>query len=178
MVIWNFISSIINTMKKSILIPFIIFGNICFAQFTLPALPYSFEALEPNFDKETMQIHHDKHHDAYINQLNKQVESNPALKNKTVEDICKNISKYNMLTRNNAGGHYNHSLFWTILSPTGSLPTGTLMEDINKSFGSFDSFKSQFSDSAKTRFGSGWAWLIVDAKGKLKISSTDRKSVV
>ncbi len=159
-------------MKKSILIPFIIFGNFCFGQFTVPALPYSYEALEPNFDKETMQIHHDKHHDAYVTQLNKQVDANPALKNKNVEDICKNVSKYNTQTRNNAGGHYNHSLFWTILSPTSTLPSGMLMEEINKTFGSFDSFKTQFSDSAKTRFGSGWAWLIIDGKGKLKISST------
>ena len=160
-------------MKKSILLLLtLILSNVSFAQFTVPALPYSFEALEPNFDKETMQIHHDKHHDAYVTQLNKQVDANPALKNKTVEEICRNVSKYNTLTRNNAGGHFNHSLFWTILRSTSTLPSGLLMEDINKTFGSFDSFKTQFSDSAKTRFGSGWAWLIVDGKGKLKISST------
>ena len=160
-------------MKKVLTLSFIIcVSQICFGQFTLPALPYSFEALEPHFDKETMQIHHDKHHDAYVNQLNKQVDANAGLKNKSVEGICKNISKYNSLTRNNAGGHYNHSLFWTILSPKSTLPSGSLMEDIIKTFGSFDTFKSQFSDSAKTRFGSGWAWLIVDGKGKLKITST------
>ena len=160
-------------MKNSILIVLAFLGsNFCFGQFTVPALPYAYEALEPHFDKETMKIHHDKHHDSYVTQLNKLVDSNPNLKGKTLEEICKNISKFNTATRNNAGGHFNHSLFWTELSPVSALPSGALMEDINKTFGTFDIFKTLFTDSAKTRFGSGWAWLIVDTKGKLKITST------
>lgn len=162
-----------NTMKKVILSAFaLLVGQFAMAQFTLPALPYSYEALEPHIDKETMQIHHDKHHDTYVKTLNTQVEATPELKGKTVEEILKHISKYKTVVRNNAGGHYNHSLFWTILSPQAGSPSAALLEDINSTFGSLDAFKAKFNDSAKTRFGSGWAWLIVDSQGKLKISST------
>ncbi|MBO9700125.1 MAG: superoxide dismutase [Sporocytophaga sp.] len=160
-------------MKKILLSVLVLFvSTLTFAQFTLPALPYAYEALEPSFDTQTMQIHHDKHHDAYVKNLNKEVTANPSLNGKTIEDICKNVSKYNTAVRNNGGGHYNHSLFWTVLSPKGGAPAGALSEDINKTFGSFDNFKAQFSDSAKTRFGSGWAWLIVGQDGKLKITTT------
>ncbi len=160
-------------MKKIILLAsWILIGKVSMAQFTVPPLPYAYDALEPSIDKETMQIHHDKHHDAYVKELNKQVEATPALKGLTVEEICKNVSKYKTVVKNNAGGHYNHSLFWTILSPQGGAPAGALLEDLNTTFGSMESFKSKFSDSAKTRFGSGWAWLIVDPQGKLKICST------
>jgi len=145
---------------------------ISFAQFTLPPLPYAYDALEPYFDKQTMEIHHDKHHDAYVKNLNKEVAANSALAGKSIEDICKNISKYNTATRNNGGGHYNHSMFWTILAPKGTELSGPLLDDIIKTYGSFDNFKSQFSDTAKSRFGSGWAWLIVGEDGKLKITSS------
>jgi Fe-Mn family superoxide dismutase len=160
-------------MKKAIsMMVSLLVGTLSLAQFTVPALPYAYDALEPSIDKETMQIHHDKHHEAYVKELNKQVEATPELKGLSVEDICKNAGKYKTVVRNNAGGHYNHSLFWTILAPQGGAPTGPLFEDITKTFGSMESFKAKFSDSAKTRFGSGWAWLIVDPLGKLKICST------
>ena len=143
-----------------------------FGQFTLPPLPYGYDALEPYFDKQTMEIHHDKHHDAYVKNLNKEVSANIALTGKSIEEICKNISKYNVATRNNGGGHYNHSMFWTILAPKPTELKGVLLDDINKTYGSFDNFKNQFSDTAKSRFGSGWAWLIVGEDGQLKITST------
>jgi Fe-Mn family superoxide dismutase len=143
------------------------------AQFTVPALAYSYDALEPHIDKQTMEIHHDKHHAAYVKKLNEEVAANPALKDKSIEEIVKHASKYNKAVRDNGGGHYNHSLFWTVIGPDGHSLSGPLLEDINATFGSMDKFKAEFSDSAKTRFGSGWAWLIVDhATGKLKITTT------
>lgn len=160
-------------MKKTFLLTATLFITFYTqAQFTVPPLPYAYEALEPHIDKETMQIHHDKHHDTYVKNLNKEVVANGELKDKSVEDILKKVSKYNTAVRNNAGGHYNHSLFWTILSPQLSTPSSGLSDEITKAFGSLDAFKAKFSDSAKTRFGSGWAWLIVDAKGGLKITTT------
>lgn len=141
------------------------------AQFTVPALTYSVDALEPHIDKQTMEIHHDKHHAAYVEKLNKEVAANALLKDKSIEEIVTHVSKYNKAVRDNAGGHYNHSLFWTVLGPEGHTLSGPLLEDINATFGSFDQFKTAFSDSAKTRFGSGWAWLIVEG-GKLKITTT------
>lgn len=159
--------------KNSLVVLMLTFSSmVSFAQFTVPALPYSYEALEPYFDKQTMELHHDKHHVAYVTKLNVEVNANEALKGKSIEEILKQVKKYNQVVRNNAGGHYNHSLFWTILSPNGGAPTGALLEDINATFGSLDKFKAAFADSAKTRFGSGWAWLIVSPKGKLKISTT------
>lgn len=142
------------------------------AQFTVPALSYSLDALEPHIDKQTMEIHHDKHHAAYVDKLNKEVAANSLLKDKSIEEIVKHVGKYNKAVRDNAGGHYNHSLFWTVMGPEGHTLGGPLLEDINATFGSFDKFKTAFTDSAKTRFGSGWAWLIVDATGKLKITTT------
>ncbi|MEQ8304890.1 MAG: superoxide dismutase [Cyclobacteriaceae bacterium] len=140
--------------------------------FTLPNLPYDFDALEPHIDARTMEIHHGKHHNAYVTNLNKAVEGTDAEK-LSVEDICKNISKYPAAVRNNGGGHYNHSLFWTVMGPkAGGKPLGALADAINAAFGSFDEMKSQFGTAAATRFGSGWAWLIKDASGKLAITST------
>lgn len=139
--------------------------------FELPALPYATNALEPNIDQATMEIHHGKHHNAYVTNLNNAIKGTDA-ESLSIEDICKHISKYTPAIRNNGGGHYNHSLFWTILGPNaGGTPTGDLATAIDKAFGSFDSFKEQFAAAGVTRFGSGWAWLIV-ANSELKITST------
>src|SRR5438445_4744017 len=145
--------------------------------FTVPPLPYAFDALEPHIDKLTMEIHHDKHHGAYVTNLNKALESAPNLAGKTVEELLANncsIVPENIKTavRNNGGGHLNHSMFWTIMGPGGGgEPSGTIGEAIKSTFGSFATFKEQFSKAATTRFGSGWAWLSVD-KGKLIVEST------
>ncbi|MBK7856272.1 MAG: twin-arginine translocation signal domain-containing protein [Bacteroidetes bacterium] len=140
--------------------------------FSLPALPYKYEELEPHIDALTMQIHHSKHHQAYVDNLNK------ALKDvtttyKTIEEILKNISKHTAAVRNNGGGHYNHTLFWKLMKPNGGgTPTGSLSDAINTTFGDFEKMKQLFNDAAKSRFGSGWAWLIKNAEGKLEITST------
>jgi superoxide dismutase, Fe-Mn family len=140
--------------------------------FTLPALPYAFNALEPHIDARTMEIHHGKHHNTYVTNLNNAVAGTDAEK-LSIEEICKNISKYPVAVRNNGGGHYNHSLFWTILGPNaGGKPSGALADAINASFTSFDEFKTKFGAAATGRFGSGWAWLIKDGSGKLQITST------
>lgn len=140
--------------------------------FTLPALPYSFNALEPHIDARTMEIHHGKHHQAYITNLNNAIVNTDADK-MSIEDICKNISRYPMPVRNNGGGHYNHSLFWTLMKENGGgLPSGALADAINASFGSIDDFKTKFATAGTTRFGSGWAWLIVGSDKKLSITST------
>jgi len=140
--------------------------------FELPALPYASNALEPSIDKETMEIHHGKHHQAYVDNLNKAIEGTDA-ENLSLEDIIKNISKYSAAVRNNGGGHYNHSLFWTVLSANGgSAPSGELATAINETFGSFDELKKQLQDAGAKRFGSGWSWLIVDKSGNLQVTST------
>ena len=140
--------------------------------FTLPALPYAATALEPHIDAKTMEIHHGKHHNAYVTNLNTAIAGTDAEK-LSLEEINKNISKYPAAVRNNGGGHFNHSLFWTILGPNaGGAPTGALAEAINAAFGSFDEFKTKFAAAATGRFGSGWAWLIVDGSKKLQITST------
>ncbi len=140
--------------------------------FTLPALPYAFNALEPHIDARTMEIHHGKHHNAYVTNLNAAVAGKPE-ESLSIEEICKNISKYPAAVRNNGGGHYNHSLFWTVLGPNaGGAPTGALADAITAAFGTFDEFKTKFAAAGTTRFGSGWAWLIVGADGKLAITST------
>ncbi|TFF38451.1 superoxide dismutase [Mucilaginibacter psychrotolerans] len=140
--------------------------------FTLPALSYATDALEPHIDKLTMEIHHGKHHNAYVTNLNKALEGKPEA-DAHIEDIIKNISKYPAAVRNNGGGHYNHSLFWTLLSPNGGgEPTGALAAAIASTFGTFADFKTKLSDAGATRFGSGWAWLIVTADKKLAITST------
>lgn len=138
--------------------------------YTLPALPYEFNALEPHIDAQTMEIHHDKHHQAYVTNLNKAVEGTDAA-NLSLDDLMKNISKYPAGVRNNGGGHYNHSLFWTVLSPKAAQPSGKLAEAINATFGSLDALKEQINSAGATRFGSGWAWLIVK-DGKLAVTST------
>lgn len=140
------------------------------AQFKLDPLPYAFDALEPAIDKETMQIHHDKHHAAYVNNLNAAVKGT-ALENQTLEQIFKKVSKVSAAVRNNAGGHYNHSLFWQIMTPNSTGPSPEFEKVLDKAFGSFDNFKKTFADSAAKRFGSGWAWLI-SQNGKLAISTT------
>src|SRR5690606_11476781 len=140
--------------------------------FELPALPYAADALEPHIDKETMEIHHGRHHKAYVDNLNKAIEGTDAA-NLSLEDINKNISKYSAAVRNNGGGHYNHSLFWTVLSPDGGgEPTGELADAINEAFGSFDELKNQLKAAGASRFGSGWSWLIVNGSGKLEVTST------
>lgn len=139
--------------------------------FTLPKLPYDYKALEPHIDAMTMEIHHTKHHQAYVNNLNNAIAGKPE-ENMSIEDICKNISKYPMAVRNNGGGHFNHSLFWTIMKPNGGgEPTGKLADAINAAFGSFADFKTKFAEAGATRFGSGWAWLCVSG-GKLAVCST------
>ena len=139
--------------------------------FELPKLTYAYNALEPHIDARTMEIHHSKHHQAYVTNLNNAIAGKPEEK-MSIEDICKNISKQPMPVRNNGGGHYNHSLFWTIMKPNGGgEPTGELADAIKSAFGSFADFKTQFGTAGTTRFGSGWAWLSI-AGGKLVVSST------
>jgi superoxide dismutase, Fe-Mn family len=140
--------------------------------FELPKLPYEYNALEPHIDARTMEIHHSKHHQAYVTNLNNAIAGSDAEK-LSIEDICRNISKYPAAVRNNGGGHYNHSLFWTVMGKgKGGVPTGAVAEAINAAFGSFDTFKTQFSNAGATRFGSGWAWLVVGADKKLAVCST------
>lgn len=140
--------------------------------FTLPPLPYAANALEPHIDSRTMEIHHGKHHNAYVTNLNSAIAGKPE-ENLSIEDICRNISKHPVAVRNNGGGHYNHSLFWTIMGPNaGGNPTGALADAINAAFGNLADFKTKFAAAGVGRFGSGWAWLIKDADGKLVISST------
>lgn len=138
--------------------------------FKLPDLPYGFDALEPHVDKKTMEIHHGKHHAAYVNNLNGAIEGT-SLEGQSLNDILKNISKHSPAVRNNGGGHYNHDLFWKILSPKGGSPQGALADAINSTFGSFEKFKEEFAKAGTTRFGSGWAWLVVN-NGKLQVGST------
>lgn len=139
--------------------------------FELPALPYASDALEPHFDKMTMEIHHGKHHAAYTSKLNAAIEGT-ALEDATIEDILKQVATAGAGVQNNGGGFYNHCLFWEILSPNGGgEPTGELAEAITAAFGSFEELKTKFNDAAATRFGSGWAWLCVK-NGKLEVCST------
>ncbi len=139
--------------------------------FTLPNLPYAFNALEPHIDARTMEIHHGKHHAAYVNNLNAAVQGTE-WENKSLEEILANISTLSPAVRNNGGGHWNHSMFWEIMAPNaGGQPSGSLADAINGTFESFDKFKEEFSKAAATRFGSGWAWLVV-SNGKLVVTST------
>ena len=140
--------------------------------FQLPDLPYNFDALEPHIDSKTMQIHHSKHHAGYTTKLNAAI-AGTDLEGKTIEDILKNLDMNNTAVRNNGGGYFNHCLFWTVMGPNcGGEPEGALAGAIEKSFGSFDGFKSKFAAAAATRFGSGWAWLCVDSDGGLEVCST------
>lgn len=140
--------------------------------FVLDPLPYPSDSLEPNIDKQTMEIHHDKHHNAYVTNLNNAI-SGTEMENKSIEDLLATVSKAPVAVRNNGGGHYNHTLFWNTISGNGGgEPTGTLAEAITEKFGSFAAFKEEFSKAATTRFGSGWAWLIVTSEGDLAVTST------
>lgn len=145
--------------------------------FELPALKFGFDALEPAIDARTMEIHHDKHHAAYVNNLNKALESAPQFFGQPIEKILREINNVpesiRTAVRNNGGGHTNHTLFWEILTPGGKkAPTGTLLSELDKIFGSLDTFMEKFTVAATTRFGSGWAWLVVDKEKKLQVYST------
>jgi superoxide dismutase, Fe-Mn family len=144
--------------------------------YELPQLPYAYDALEPHIDKETMNIHHTKHHNTYITNVNNALAGNEELASKSVEELVSNLDAVpediRTAVRNNGGGHANHSLFWTILSPNGGgEPTGEIAEALTSKFGSFDAFKDEFTKAATTRFGSGWAWLVVN-NGELEVTST------
>ena len=140
--------------------------------FTLPALPYAFDALEPHIDTQTMQIHHGKHHQAYVDNLNKAIAGTPN-ENKSLEELIENAGSISPAVRNNGGGHWNHTFFWYSLSANaGGAPSGKLADAINKAFGSFDEFKTKFAAAGLGRFGSGWVWLIVKPDGNLDITST------
>ena len=145
--------------------------------FTLPDLPYPFDALEPHIDAKTMEIHHDKHHGTYVTRLNAALEKAPAFQNKPIEEILRSLDKIPKevqgAVRNHGGGHYNHTLFWKMLAPrAGGKPSGDLGKAIDKKFGSFEAFKEQFTASATNLFGSGWAWLVVDPSGDLSVTTT------
>ncbi|WP_208585521.1 superoxide dismutase [Gracilibacillus suaedae] len=148
------------------------------ANFTLPELGYAFDALEPHIDQKTMEIHHGKHHQTYVTKLNAALEGQDALANKSLEELLADLDSVpeNIRTavRNNGGGHFNHTLFWEVIAPGSKAdkPEGELAKAIDEAFGSFDQFKEQFSNAAATRFGSGWAWLVVNADGKLEVTST------
>lgn len=140
--------------------------------FVLPALPYATDALEPHIDKMTMEIHHGKHHQAYVDNLNKAL-AGTGSENISLEELMKSISKFPMAVRNNGGGHYNHTLYWSIMSPNGGgAPSGELAKAMDAAFGSFDEFKKKFAEAGTTRFGSGWAWLCVKADGSLCVCSS------
>jgi superoxide dismutase, Fe-Mn family len=151
-------------------------SSVTQAKHSVPPLPYEYNALEPHIDEQTMRIHHDKHHAAYVNNLNAALEKHPELQNRSAEDLIKNINgvpdDIRTAVRNNGGGHVNHTMFWEIMGPgKGGVPGGAVGDAIKAAFGSFETFKTQFADAAVKRFGSGWAWLI-DAGGKLTIEST------
>jgi superoxide dismutase, Fe-Mn family len=145
--------------------------------FELPPLPYDYSALEPYIDTQTMQIHHDKHHQTYVTNVNNALQGHDQLASMSVDDLLRNINQVpesiRTAVRNNAGGHSNHSMFWNIMKPNGGgEPTGDLSSAIQQAFGSFDAFKSAFNDAGTKRFGSGWAWLVLDSGGKLQVIST------
>jgi Fe-Mn family superoxide dismutase len=145
--------------------------------FELPPLPYDYNALEPYIDTQTMQIHHDKHHQTYVTNLNNALQGQDQLASMSVDDLLRNINQVpdsiRTAVRNNAGGHSNHTMFWNIMKPSGGgQPTGDLGNAIQQTFGSFDAFKAAFNDAGTKRFGSGWAWLVLDSSGKLQVIST------
>lgn len=148
--------------------------SLAFAQFTLPPLPYAADALEPVIDKTTMEIHHDRHHAAYVNNLNAQIKSYPELDHLSLDALQGKISQYNAAVRNNGGGHYNHDLFWKVMAEPGlgGEPSAALKQAIDAQFGNLDELKKRFDQAAVSRFGSGWAWLVVTADKKLAITST------
>ena len=156
-------------------------GKITSEKFILPMLPYSYDALEPQIDKMTMEIHHSKHHQTYVNNLNKALAAD--ISGVSIEELCKNSSNYSPAVRNNGGGHYNHSMFWGSMKPNGgtvpgsssNLPNENFSAAINSAFTTFEEFKNKFSDAAKNRLGSGWTWLVVNTDKKLEIGSTQNQ---
>jgi Fe-Mn family superoxide dismutase len=146
--------------------------------FELPSLPYAFDALEPHIDSKTMEIHHGKHHAAYVSKLNDAIKGTDA-EGKSLDQLMQSVSNYSAAVRNNGGGHYNHSLFWTIMSPNGGgAPTGALSDAVDQAFGSFEAFKEEFANAAATRFGSGWAWLCVGGDGLFVMSTPNQDNPV
>ena len=148
--------------------------SLAFAQFSLPPLPYAADALEPVIDKTTMEIHHDRHHAAYVNNLNAQIKSYPELEHLSLDALQGKISQYNAAVRNNGGGHYNHDLFWKVMAEPGlgGEPSAALKQAIDAQFGNLDELKKRFDQAAVSRFGSGWAWLVRNADGSLAIEQT------
>ncbi|HLI06823.1 MAG TPA: superoxide dismutase [Ktedonobacteraceae bacterium] len=149
--------------------------------YELPPLPYAYNALEPYIDEETMHLHHDKHHQAYVNNLNAAIANSPELANLDIEDLMRRINEVPEGIRtavvNNGGGHANHSMFWRIMAPNaGGSPTGPIADAINQAFGNFESFKQQFNDAGAKRFGSGWAWLVMNSNGQLEVMSTPNQN--
>ncbi len=148
------------------------------SKYTLPALSFELNALEPHIDQKTMEIHHGKHHQAYVNNLNAALEGQAELQEKNLEELLRNLNDIpeaiRTAVRNNGGGHLNHTLFWEVITPGSgnTTPSGELAEAIDKEFGSFDNFKEAFSQAAATRFGSGWAWLVVNKEGSIEVTST------
>ena len=145
--------------------------------YQLPPLPYDYNALEPHIDEQTMHLHHDKHHQAYVDNLNKAIQGQAQFENLSVEDLLRRINEVpaeiRTAVQNNGGGHANHSMYWQIMKPNGGgTPTGELADAINSAFGSFDNFKTAFNDAGTKRFGSGWAWLVLGQDGKLAVTST------
>ncbi len=145
--------------------------------YSVPPLPYAYDALEPHIDQATMQFHHDKHHAAYVKNLNAALDKHPELKSKPVEEMLRNLNSVpadiRQIVRNNGGGHVNHSMFWLIMKPQGGgEPTGAIASAINQSFGSFAAFKKQFNEAGTGRFGSGWVWLVLNKNGKLEVTTT------
>jgi Fe-Mn family superoxide dismutase len=166
---------LLNTAKSLLVATFMsLSAFVAATTFTLGPLPYAADALAPVIDEQTMQIHHGKHHQAYVNNLNGQLETFPELAELTLEAIMSRMSRYNEAVRNNGGGHYNHQLFWQLLAPPGQggEPSEQLAEAIKRDFGSLPALKNAFNQAAATRFGSGWAWLILDDNNKLVVTST------
>ena len=149
--------------------------------FELPKLPYSYSALEPTIDAQTMELHYSKHHQGYVNNLNAALQKHPDVQYTSLEELLKNWDKLPadimQAVRNNGGGHYNHSLFWTVLAPNATQPQGKLLNAINQSFGDLQSFKTAFEDAGKKQFGSGWVWLVKAPDGTLKITSTPNQDI-
>lgn len=144
--------------------------------YEVPPLPYAYNALEPHIDEQTMHLHHDKHHAAYVTKLNGAVEKYPDLAKKSAEELIRNLNSLpedvRGVIRNNGGGHVNHTMFWQIMGPKGGNPTGAIADEVNKAFGSFDGFKEKFEAAGVGQFGSGWAWLVKTKTGELKITAT------
>lgn len=164
-----------SVAKKTLFLSMLLgLSSTTFAEFKQAALPYASNALEPAIDQQTMEIHYGKHHKAYVDNLNAQIKNYPELDKVDLTELQKQISKYNAAVRNNGGGHYNHDFFWSSLAPSNKTgqPSAALLKQINADFGSLDAFKQKFNEAATSRFGSGWAWLIVTPDNKLAVTST------